>query len=78
MGSYGRHRATFDAIPGIETEDENTQRELWESYVRNMLHPHGKVNSLDNPFWSDIGLVPEDFDEGWWEDWRDAYAAMAG
>jgi hypothetical protein len=68
-GSYSRHRDLFDAIPGIAESDHDEQIELWDSYIRNMINGTHRRNDVRNPFWSDVGIHPRDFD---WDEWRDA------
>lgn len=66
---YGRHKAIFESIPGITDDDEETREDLWRSYLENMVAGHHRRNDLSNPFWSDVGIDPRDFD---WDDWRAA------
>lgn len=69
-GSYQRHRNFFLSIPGLEYESDEDIEELWESYIEHMVYgARGtRLNKLDNPFWNEIGIAPEDFD---WRGWRE-------
>ena len=69
-GSLQTHMRFFLSIPGLEYETDDDIAELWESYVRNMVYgARGvRLNTLDNPFWTDIGIAPENFN---WRGWRE-------
>lgn len=67
--SYQRHRDLFDSIPGIDDEDDDERDYLWRSYIENMVNGRHRRNDPSNPFWSDIGLDPRDFD---WDEFRTA------
>lgn len=68
-GSYRRNRDVFDSIPGIADSDHDEQIELWDSYIRNMVNGTRQRNDPRNPFWSDVGIHPRDFD---WDEFRQA------
>lgn len=68
-GSYSRNRDVFDSIPGVAESDHDEQIDLWDSYIRNMVNGHHRRNDPRNPFWSDIGIHPRDFD---WDEFRRA------
>lgn len=67
--AYQRHRDLFESIPGIDDEDDDERDYLWRSYIENMVSGRHRRNDPNNPWWSDIGLDPRDFD---WDDFRTA------
>jgi hypothetical protein len=67
--SYREHREVFFSLPGVVDEDHGEQLELWRSYLQNMVKGNYRRNDPRNPFWSDIGIHPSDFD---WEGFRSA------
>lgn len=71
-GSYSAHRRFFDHLMDeLHETDPEERRMLWESYVHNVVRSGGTVrrNSVNNLFWRDVGLHPDDFD---WAAWREA------
>ena len=70
--AYQHHREVMTSIPYFSDMDEDEQIDFWDSYTRYMVDvkdaPY-RINSLDNPFWSEVGIHPDDFD---WHEWREA------
>lgn len=68
QGNFDRLYSFFNNLPAIY-ENEDEREDVWRSFLR-FSEPGGtKRNSPRNPFWSDLGLHPSDFD---WEGWRTA------
>jgi hypothetical protein len=69
-GSLQNHMRFFLSIPGMEYETDEDVEELWDSYLRNMVFGarRTRLNTMDNPFWEDMGIAPEDFN---WRGWRE-------
>jgi hypothetical protein len=66
---YARHYELFQSIPDIDQETPEEQEYLWRSYIENMVSGRHRRNDPNNPFWSDIGLDPRNFD---WDEFRTA------
>jgi len=75
-GFYDTQFSFFMDLPGMDEEDEDTIDYLWDSYQRNMLHPRHRYRIDDprNPFWSDIGMHPSNFD---WQEFRRVYGGTS-
>ena len=70
--AYRHHREVMQSIPYFADMDEDEQQDFWDSYTRYMVNTKGvpyRINSLQNPFWSDVNIHPDDFD---WREWREA------
>jgi hypothetical protein len=62
----------MSSIPYWADMDEDEQLEFWDAYTRYMVDTKNapyRLNSLQNPFWSEINMHPDDFD---WHAWREA------
>lgn len=67
--SYRRHAELFNSIPDIDLETPEERDYLWRSYIENMVKGRHRRNDPNNPWWSDINMMPENFD---WEEFRRA------
>jgi hypothetical protein len=72
--TYQKNIDMFRQIPGVAGEPHDEQVELWRSYINNMVRGAHRRNDPANPFWSDIGLHPSDFD---WDAFRTAMGYKA-
>jgi hypothetical protein len=70
-GSFERNYRVFSKLVDPVVEDDDEKRELWESFIRNIVNGEGdrRRNSTSNMFWRDSGIDPRDFD---WALWRQA------
>jgi hypothetical protein len=71
QGSYARARTFFDNL-NVPYESKEEEEEVWEAFATYMTHDSGyRYNSVGNPFWSSIGMTPDNprFN---WDEWRAA------
>jgi hypothetical protein len=72
QGSYGRARDFFQGLPAVY-DDFDEELEVWRLFVRYMVNNESGVRKnsvVDNPFWGEIGMSPQDFDWAGWRQWH--------
>jgi hypothetical protein len=68
-GSFSRDLSFFQSLP-IKYDTRDEEMTAWEYFVRYMTKDSGyRYGDPGNPFWSQIGRNPRDFD---WAGWRAA------
>lgn len=69
IGNFSRDLAFFQSLP-VQYETRQEEMQTWEYFVQYMTRESGFMfNDPGNPFWSQIGLNPRDFN---WSGWRAA------